>query len=230
VESNPDATIFHHPRWLELLASTYGYPPLIFTIRDAGDSIVAGLPLLDVRSWLTGRRLISLPFTDHCPPLARDKSDLAELASAVSSWHRSTGQPGLEIRGAMPPGHGFRTKPVAVRHLLTLDPDVDKVTSRFRKSASGKVHQAQRAGVEVTLTRSRDGLSNFYRLHYMTRRRLGVPVQPQRFFEQLWRRVIEPELGFMLLAHQAGRPIAGALFLSCTPLPTPAICKHAPTT
>jgi CelD/BcsL family acetyltransferase involved in cellulose biosynthesis len=214
VQGHPDATIFHHPRWLELLASTYGYRPMILTVRGARDSIVAGLPLLDVRSWLTGRRLISLPFTDYCPPLVRDASDLAELASALSAWHRSTGQPGLEIRGAMPPTDGFHSKPVAVRHLLKLDPDADKVSSRFRKSAKGKVHQAQRAGVEVTLSRSRDGLSDFYRLQCMTRRRLGVPVQPQRFFAQLWRRIIEPELGFLLLAHQAGQPIAGALFLS----------------
>jgi CelD/BcsL family acetyltransferase involved in cellulose biosynthesis len=214
VQGHPDATAFHHPRWLELLASTYGYRPLIVTIRDTRNSIVAGLPLLDVRSWLTGRRLISLPFTDYCPPLGRDASDLTELASALSAWRRSTGQPRLEIRGAMPQMHGLRSVPAAVRHLLTLEPDVQRVASRFRKRTTGAVHKAQRAGVEVTLSRSQDGMSAFYRLHWLTHRRLGVPVQPQRFFEQLWRSVIEPELGFVLLAHRAGQPIAGAVYLS----------------
>jgi CelD/BcsL family acetyltransferase involved in cellulose biosynthesis len=214
VQGHPDATFFHHPRWLELLASTYGYRPLILTMRDARNAIVAGLPLLDVRSWITGRRLISLPFTDYCPPLGRDASDLTKLASALSDWRRSTGHPGLEIRGAMPPMYGFRGKPIAVRHLLALESDAAEVLSRFRKSATRAVHRAQRAGVEVELSRSRDGLSAFYRLHFLTRRRLGVPVQPKRFFEELWRTVIEPELGFVLLAHHSGQPIAGAVFLS----------------
>ena len=214
VQGHPDATVFHHPVWLELVASAYGYRPMIVTLRDTRNSIVAGLPLVEIRSWLTGRRLISLPFTDYCPPLGRNASDVTELASVLSDWRSSIGQPSLEIRGAMPRTYGFHTSQVAVRHLLTLEPDVERVSSRFRKSASGKVRQAQRAGVEVTLSRSADGLSTFYRLHCLTRRRLGVPVQPKRFFEELWRSVIEREFGFVLLAHRAGQAIAGAVCLS----------------
>ncbi len=214
VDGHPDATIFHHPRWLELLASSYGYRPLILTIRDSGNAIRAGLPLLDVRSWLTGRRLISLPFTDYCPPLGRDASDLKELTTALSDWHRTTGQPPLEIRGGMPPRHGLRSAQVGVRHLLALEPDLERVLGRFRQSATTAVRKAQRAGVEVAFSRSGEALSTFYRLHCMTRRRLGVPVQPRRFFEELWRTVIDRQLGFVLLANHAGQPIAGAVFLS----------------
>src|SRR5262249_3418834 len=46
-----------------------------------------------------------------------------------------------------------------------------------------------------------------------TRRRLGVPAQSQRFFRLLWSRVIQPGLGFVLLAEAAGTIVAGAVFL-----------------
>jgi hypothetical protein len=53
----------------------------------------------------------------------------------------------------------------------------------------------------------------YYGLHLRTRRRLGVPVQPRRFFRVLWRRALEPGHGQLLLASAGGRPVAGAVFL-----------------
>src|SRR5205823_1065555 len=54
----------------------------------------------------------------------------------------------------------------------------------------------------------------FYRLHWQTRRRLGVPLQPRCFFESLWRRIIEPGFGFVAFAYFGERPIAADLFLA----------------
>ena len=45
----------------------------------------------------------------------------------------------------------------------------------------------------------------FYGLHVETRRRLGVPVQPKRFFRLLWRELLERDLGFVLVAYH-GEP------------------------
>ena len=214
VRSHPAATIFHQPEWLELLATVYGYRPLVLTLRDADNSIVAGTPLLEVRSWLTGQRFISLPFTDYCPPLTRDPTSLAGFASALTRWRRNAGEPRVEIRGAIPPSYGFHPLQVGVRPVLALEPDAHRVAARFHNSKSKGIRKAQREGVEVAQIRSPDGLDAFYRLHCMTRRRLGVPVQPRRFFEALWRSIIEREMGFLLLAYRAGQPIAGTLFLS----------------
>jgi CelD/BcsL family acetyltransferase involved in cellulose biosynthesis len=54
----------------------------------------------------------------------------------------------------------------------------------------------------------------FFGLHLRTRRRQGVPVQPRGFFSALWRRIIEPELGFVLLAYDGANAVAGAVFLA----------------
>jgi lipid II:glycine glycyltransferase (peptidoglycan interpeptide bridge formation enzyme) len=76
------------------------------------------------------------------------------------------------------------------------------------------INKARRLGVEVRVSHSRADLAAFYRLHWQTRRRLGVPVQPRRFFEAVWSRVIERDLGFVAIASRAGKAIAAALFLA----------------
>ena len=48
----------------------------------------------------------------------------------------------------------------------------------------------------------------------MTRRRLGVPIQPRRFFRLLAKRFLARDLGFVISAHVDQVPVAAALFLN----------------
>jgi hypothetical protein len=69
----------------------------------------------------------------------------------------------------------------------------------------------------VTVRRAEDPedlLGIFYGLHVRNRRRLGVPVQPRRFFRMLWENLIETGLGLLLIAEAAGRPVAAAVVLA----------------
>jgi CelD/BcsL family acetyltransferase involved in cellulose biosynthesis len=212
VESQPDATVFHLPVWSALLASAYGYRPFVLAQSDAQGRIVAGLPAMEVRSPLTGRRIVALPFTDYCPPLAREAAGLAAFAGGLRQWWESAGRPSLEIRGSV--GGADNSPQVAVRHTLALEPDPERVFQRSRRDSRQSIQRARRDGVDVRLTRSRGDLDAFYRLHVQTRRRLGVPVQPRHFMDDLWARVIEPGLGFAVIASAGTTPISGAIFLA----------------
>jgi hypothetical protein len=66
LETHQHASIFHTRRWLEALRRPYGYAPVAFTTSSPGHQIVNGLPFCQIPSWLSGRRLVSLPFSDHC--------------------------------------------------------------------------------------------------------------------------------------------------------------------
>jgi CelD/BcsL family acetyltransferase involved in cellulose biosynthesis len=212
VESQADATVFHLPVWSDLLAGEYGYRAFVLAQADVDGRIVAGVPFMEVRSPLTGRRIVALPFTDYCPPLARDRDGLAAFTCGLRDWWEASNRPPMEIRGplpALPP-----SPPVAVRHTLALDADPQRVFLGSRRDSRQSIQRARRDGVEVRITRSRHDLDTFYRLHVQTRRRLGVPVQPRHFMEALWARVIEAGLGFCVLASAGGRPISGAIFLA----------------
>jgi CelD/BcsL family acetyltransferase involved in cellulose biosynthesis len=170
--------------------------------------------VLEVRGISRRRRWISLPFTDECPPLATDSSSRRDLIGALGTVQERQGL-GLEIRGAVD-GFGWRTGADAVIHELELDADVERVRKRFSRSqVIRNIGRAQREGVVVRRASGAQDLDAFYLLHTRTRRRQGVPVQPRRFFDLLWSRLVEPGLASILLADAGGgNAVAGALFLT----------------
>ena len=213
VRNSPDATVFHHPAWSSAVQETYGYPAFVLASRMSDGPLMGGIPVIKVSNPVGRRRLIALPFTDHCPPLLADGADPALFVEGMARWQHGHGDRSLEVRAALPAA-GAHPQAVGTRHLMALEPDVEGVFRRLHRNRIQKrVRRSREAGVEVTLSRSRDELDVFYRLHCETRRRQGVPVQPRRFFERLWQNVIEPGLGFVITARTAGMPIATALFL-----------------
>jgi CelD/BcsL family acetyltransferase involved in cellulose biosynthesis len=213
--SHPEATVFHHPAWSRVLAETYGYRPVVLAQADTEGAIVAGLPLLEIHRSRRGRRFVALPFTDYCPPLAANATSLAEFTRNLVQWQDVTHGVELAVHGTLAADPGVHQVTRAVRHVLPLGrPSREQLDGFTGSPVHRAIRKAQRQGVETRLTRSADDLETFYQLHLQTRRRLGVPVQPKRFLEILWTHVLEPGLGFVVLAYKAGRPIAGALFLA----------------
>ena len=209
------AAAFHHPAWARVLSDCYGYGPFALALTDTAGAIQAGIPVLEVRRFLR-RSWVSLPFTDHCPPLARTEEARGLLARSLAGAHKEAEVPRLEVRAELPPP-ATRGPRDAVIHKLELSRDPEAVFKTFSRSqVQQRIRKAEREQVlSVRKAHSAEELTDtFYRLHLATRRRIGAPVQPRRFFKLLWDRILEPELGFLLLAYADQRPVAGAVFLS----------------
>ena len=69
VDAHPDATCFHLPQWSQLLADCYGYSGFVVVERQRSGTILAGMPVLEVRQLTLRRRWACLPFSDECGPL-----------------------------------------------------------------------------------------------------------------------------------------------------------------
>jgi CelD/BcsL family acetyltransferase involved in cellulose biosynthesis len=214
VSSSPNALPYHHPAWAEVFAECYGFRTFALAVVDEDGRISAGLPVAEVGVPFRGRRWVSLPFTDFLPPLSEDDDALGRLVEEVSSQRERAGVRAVELRaevnlpGVHPVGESFA-------HALRLQADPQAVFETFKKSqVQGAIQKAEREGVEVRRAETpRDLTRVFFALHAETRRRHGVPVQPRRFFDLLWTRIVEPGLGYVLLAEVDGRTIAGAVFL-----------------
>ncbi|MDQ3915617.1 MAG: GNAT family N-acetyltransferase [Actinomycetota bacterium] len=209
-----DATVFHHPRWARLLADTYGYEPLLCTVADAGGRVVAGIPLLHVRSRLTGERAVGLAFTDFCPPLLTAAGGRDDLVRALQAARLAQAWPRIEVRWDLGGGHELFPGETVLRHTTALSRDADAVFATFKKTrVKQPVRQARDAGVTVRSSTGWEGTRAFYDLHLRTRRRLGVPTQPLRFFRLVWERLISEGFGYVLLACDGPRVVAGGVFL-----------------
>jgi len=71
-------SVFHSRGWAQVLCSSYQHNPL-YLVRLKEDQLQAVLPIMEISSSLTGKRGVSLPFTDSCDPLFSAKSDFAEM-------------------------------------------------------------------------------------------------------------------------------------------------------
>ena len=209
--SHPDATPFHLPAWAALIADCYRFQAFALTVRGPGGEILGGIPTVAVRFPLAGSRWVSLPFTDSCPVLARPGVALEDIVAALEHYARSSNIPELEVRSSLPVADGVYPVDVGYNHIVELPPDPTDLHPQrnFRQHRN----QARATGVQVSRGNGAADMASFYRLHTLTRRRLGVPVQPRRFFELLRNRLLEPGRGFVATATLDGEVLAAAVYL-----------------
>lgn len=212
VSSDPTALPFHHPAWTLLLAESYAFKPFVLALTDGSGRIEAGIPVVEIGGRFRRRRWVSLPFTDVCPPLAAG-AGVDSLAAEIDRARRDADVASVEVRARLA-GVSPRTQP-ALLHVLPLTADPDEVAASFRASVRRNIRAAERGPAIIRLASSESDLTEaFYRLHVDLRRRLGLPVQPRRFFRLLWSRMIQPGLGRVLLADVGTETVAGAVFLT----------------
>ena len=208
------ANIFHSSLWMDLLSSCYGYRPFVYVVTGGDGSVTAGLPFLGVSSWLTGRRWVSLPFTDHCSPLGQDEEALKELIKELVQLRARQEIPRMDLHWPLPEQDGVHPGKEFVWHNLALSNTPEALFRSFGKMHQRNIRKAERAGVTVRQSSASEDLETYYRLHGQTRQRQGLPVQPRKFFRLLGEKILQADQGFVLLAHKDQVPIAGAVFLT----------------
>jgi CelD/BcsL family acetyltransferase involved in cellulose biosynthesis len=219
VAGQPGANAFHHPDWAALVARCYGFRAFALTTTDETGTILAGLPVVEVRH-LHGAKWVSLPFSDYCPPLAPCDREEERLIMALRRASGAAGVHKVEVRaplaGTASGADAAAGAATAFRHLVALDGGAAAVYARFHPSQVRRsIRRAERERLTVRPAVCQgDVADTFYGLHLRTRRRLGVPVQPRRFFRLLWDGPISTGLGSVLIVEAAGRPIAAAVFLA----------------
>jgi hypothetical protein len=190
---HPESSVFHSVAWLSALQATYGYEPIVFTTTapDAPE-LLNGVVFCRVKSWLTGNRLVSLPFSDHCEPLARDK-DLHAIVGAVHSRRQSDHCKYIELRplSAEPVAEYSRTLGVSESfkfHSIDLRPDLGQIYRKFHDSCvRRKIKRAERENLTLESGNSSALLDKFRHLLLLTRRRHKLPPQPADWFNNLAR-------------------------------------------
>jgi CelD/BcsL family acetyltransferase involved in cellulose biosynthesis len=200
---------------METLRKTYGYEPLAFTTSPADTALQNGLLLCRVNSSLTGRRLVSLPFSDHCEPLVDSSADLSTLILAAEQQLHEDKVRYVELRpisAALDGAHSlFRSTYSSCLHQLDLRPDLDAIYNNCHKSTRRNIRRAQREGVKYEDGRSMSLLDAFFRMYVSTRRRHKAPPQPKSWFINLITSFGEALK--IRVAYHHGRAIAAILTL-----------------
>ncbi len=188
VRTHANTSVFHTRGWLEAIHRTYGYEPVAFTTSQ-GRELTNAVVFCSIHSWLTGRRLVSLPFSDHCEPLASG-DELNEIFEYVKQGRRSNGQKYIEIRPRSSDESiardGFSVKETFRFHCIDLRPEINSIYRSFHDSCvRRKIKRADREELQYESGRSEKLLQTFLDLHLLTRRRHKLPPQPDTWFKNI---------------------------------------------
>lgn len=212
LRTSEHSTFFQTSAWADVLSTSYGYRPLYFTIKENG-RLSSLAPIMEVNSFLTGKRGVSLPFTDESAPIFECSEQRRAVIDALIQHGRSAGWRYFELRGAgaylnqCPHSSSYYT------HDLDLTPGEAEIRSNLRKSNWRNIKRARKEGVTVVIANTWESVQAFYRLNCITRKHHGLPPQPVFFFKRLFEKVIATQKGFIALASCSDRLVAGAVFL-----------------
>lgn len=191
VNNHPDGTLHHLPQWKEVLGDTFHYQPFYLFARNANDELCGILPLFQVKSFLTGNRLVSLPFSNTCGPIADSDYIEEELVNRAKQLCHELKCGYLELRMKEPKDFGFQVNNYFSTYVLGLSDVRDEVWRKLdKKGTRWAIKKAQREGVTVREANTGEDMEYFFRrLNERHKRDLGVPVHPIRLFRSIHERM-----------------------------------------
>ena len=207
----PGATIFHTSNWARVLTDSYGYKPKYFCTFNNG-SINNLIPAMEINSPFTGKRGVSLPFSDHVNPLAEDKKAFEKILEEMVSFGRNNGWRTIDFHG----GNGFfSTKESYTSFIfpyIDLNGSFKSLFNEFRGSTRRNIRKAEKLGVKAKISNSKRSLAEFYRLNCLTRKMHGLPPQPDFFFDNIHKNILSGDKGYTCLGYYKDEIIAGVVF------------------
>ncbi|MCO5383597.1 MAG: GNAT family N-acetyltransferase [Methanosarcina barkeri] len=180
-----EATIYHTPEWKQFLEKTFGYKSEYLFAKDKSGNIAGFLPLFYIKSKLTGNRLCSVPFSHICGPLGTKEASTDLLEEAIRLFQKSNLNT-LEIRGTID-DERFVSLNSFSTYTLELSSKPDEVWPKLNKgSVRWAVKKAEKSGVTAETTRDTGDLKEFYEINAVTKKDLGVPCHPWKFFKNIF--------------------------------------------
>ncbi len=218
LETAPGASVFYSRGWLRTLRKAYQYRPVAYTTSEPDQALSEVVAFCRVDSWLTGKRLVSLPFSDHCAPQASDPAALALILAAAREDCRRNGLKYIELRcnSALPEpaieaGRLGRSSEFAF-HSIDLSLTEEELYAQLHKTSIRQmIGRAEREELKVDRGRDEKQVDDFYKLLLATRRKHQVPPQPR-----YWFRILADQLGEAITFHVArhqDKPVAAIVTL-----------------
>jgi len=220
VQAHPFGWICHLSAWKNIVEQSFDHirGKYLVLVNDQTGAIEAGLPIFHVKSWITGKRLVSVPFASLCDPLATTKEQMHMLLAEALNEMKKAKADHIEIRtlhnfevlrnGKMQEtGHFFH-------HYLPLADTPEKLMKKFHRTCvRQRITRALKSELGVRIGDKEADMRAFYQLYMTTRKRLGLPTQPYRFFHNLHKTLLEQGQVELLLAQTENQTIAGLILL-----------------
>jgi hypothetical protein len=218
VENHPLGWICHLSGWAQVLEKSFKHinGHYLALLDEGQNTIKSAMPLFEVRSWLTGKRLVSIPFATLCDPLISSSKDFEMLFESALDLAKRLGISHIQIKAYGSPSlikdDRLGSTCFYKHHYLPLDSEPEQLKKSFHRTCvRQRISRAIKSNLTLRIADSESDLRDFYRLHLITRKRLGLPPQPYVFFESLWNTFFQSGRLSLLLAKKNGEATAALI-------------------
>ncbi len=178
------ASIYHTPEWRKLLENTFNYKPYYLFAKNGCGRIVGLLPLFHVKSRLTGNRVCSVPFSHVCGPIGDNETVNLSIREGINIY-KNLNADFLEIR-SLTGFENFYNQNAFSTHVLELSNHPENVFKKLKTDVRRGIKRSDKRGVTVNTTKNIEDLKDFYELNCLTKKEIGVPCHPWKFFDNLF--------------------------------------------
>ncbi|MCP4567746.1 MAG: peptidoglycan bridge formation glycyltransferase FemA/FemB family protein [FCB group bacterium] len=210
LETEPEADICHHPAWGQIFVETFGLPSILITHTTEG-RIDGGLPLVIYDQMLTGKAMVSMPYSNYGGLLGQTDQvkrkiidTCREIISAGNADYIELRQTGESLGNLA--DHSVKNR---ITFRLDLDRKSEDIFKAFKKQLRTRLRKAD--GIGLNWYQGRDRLDDFYRLFAMAMKEHGTPVMPKRHFASMLTHL--PDNTEMMIAYKDNRPVGGKLYM-----------------
>jgi FemAB-related protein (PEP-CTERM system-associated) len=210
VSQHTDGTCDHLWGWRSIFGDVFRQNSRYLVARR--QDVVAGvLPLVEFRSRLFGRFIVSLPFLNYGGLLASDDEARVALLAQAGDIARRFGGSHVELRhrAQLVPDLPSRSHKLAMTRRL--GGTVDELWSALDRKVRNQVRKAQKEGLDTTRGGS-ELVDEFFDVFAVNMRDLGTPVYSRALFAETLR--VFPETAHIFLVRHKGRAVAGSVALS----------------
>lgn len=207
VQESPGGTLFHHPDWCEALQNAFPHRP-VHRLATRDQRVTGVLPLMEVRSLLAGKLLVSVPYATYGGILSDDQTTeqaLVREAMRITHEHRARA---LELRSATGGIPQMINDDRYVAFVRRLPLRVEELAKYLPRKARAAARQARERG-GLTVRHDTALLSTVWQLYARSMRRLGSINYPYHLFEALVEKL--ERRAWVTVVWRARRPVAGLL-------------------
>jgi len=218
VQNHPFGWIVHLSGWKTVIESSFPHIKghYLALIDTTDNEIRAALPLFEVRSWLTGNRMVSIPFATISDPLINTSYEMEKLFEHAIELMNSLEIPSIEIRSLMSSLliNDKRLERLCFfkHHFIELKGNLEDLHKAFHPNHVKRgIKRAIKSNLSFRSAENEEDLLGFYKLYAKTRKKHGLPPQPFIFIKMLWD-IFFPSKNFQLLfAEKDGQALAAMI-------------------
>ncbi|MDR2113126.1 MAG: FemAB family PEP-CTERM system-associated protein [Candidatus Accumulibacter sp.] len=202
----PQATFFHRAGWRDIVSGVFRHPThFLYAERDG--AIEGVLPLAQVKSFLFGNALVSLPFAVYGGVAASGEESAEALENEAQAIARELGVDHLELRNFHRRHADWPTQDLYVCFRKAIAPDIEANLRAIPRKQRAMV----RKGIGNGLRGAIDGdIERFFPLYADNVLRHGTPALPKRYFRKLIE-VFGRDCDVLTVTDARGRAISSVL-------------------